>query len=68
MIINRQTVRCDIKDCNEEYTIKENLAWGAKPNFIHLPSGWKNFVTFFGSFHICPKHEVVVKIDGEDWG
>ena len=64
-IINRQTVKCDVKNCNEEYTIQENVAWGSKLSFIHLPPGWKNFITYCGSFYICPKHEVEIKIDGE---
>lgn len=65
MIINRQTIRCDVKDCGEEYTIQENVAWNAKPSFIHLPNGWKNFISYVCPFYICSKHKVEVKIDNE---
>ena len=68
MLINRQTIKCDVKDCNEEFSIKENIAWGAKPNFIELPAGWINIIgykTYYGNFYICPKHDVDLMIDLE---
>ncbi len=66
MITNRVTLKCDVKGCNKEFTLKENIAWGQKPSFIHLPSEWKNFVCVFGPFYICPEHKVEIMIDGRN--
>ncbi len=63
--MNRKTVKCDVKRCEQKYSEVERLGWNRISSFLTLPDNWKKLSIDDVDYFICPKHLLKIKIDGE---
>ncbi len=62
-LINRETVKCDIKGCESSFFEEYKLTSKTPKKFLTLPETWINLNFNNVDYFICPMHKIVIQID-----